>query len=160
MERNAQYERLSTLIRDFHALFEEITQGCLTRECQTFGLREPLCVGDYQFLALVEKRGSLSMAQAAKELRINPSSATRQVNRLLHCGLITKSAVPDDDRKFSIQTTPLGTTFLNRLYVSLSEVSHALLGQVSDEDLQTVCDFLEARIKVLHSIQQDMHHSF
>ena len=145
MRTDPRCRRLSELSEQSHLLYRQLAERYLARECRALGLTEGLCAGDYAFLnAVGESAGDCAvMAEAARRLGINPSTATRQVNRLLAGGLVTKSAAPDDERRYEIRLTPSGRALLERMEARLYAAVQTAFESVTGEELQTVFRFME-----------------
>ena len=145
MRMDPRCKQLNDQSEQSHLLYRQLTETFLARECRTREFPESLCVGDYVFLNAVGEtaEGCATMAEVARLLGINPSTATRQVNRLLADGLVTKSVAPHDDRRYEIRLTSSGRALLERMEDRLYTAIKSAYDNVSEEELQTVFRFME-----------------
>lgn len=83
--------------------------GMLTT-AKAAGLNERhLDTGDVDALEHIALAGEQSMSQLARSLRIDPSTATRTVDRLVHKNLACRRRDPDDARRQIVALTPAGS---------------------------------------------------
>ena len=156
MRVDPRCKRSNELSARYHHLFRQVLERQLAQQCRQYALREPLCLGDYAFLYTVgDTDGCVSMAEVAKKLHVNPSTATRRANRLLTDGLITKSASPTDDRRYEIRLTDVGRA----LCASMDDFQFGIVQDayqgVTDEQMQAVYQVMETLIKNLQNMMQD-----
>ncbi|MBR1821064.1 MAG: MarR family transcriptional regulator [Clostridia bacterium] len=138
-------KRLTELSAQSQQLYRQLAERFLLRACEARGLSEAICFGDYVFLAAVGEspEGCATMSKIARLLNINPSTATRQVNRLLFAGMVTKSVAPDDDRRYEIRVTAAGRELLTAMEEALYAAVQSAFQSVTDEELNTVYNYLE-----------------
>ena len=155
MRIDPRCKRVNELSDQYHQLFRQVAERYLSEECAKTGV-ESLCLGDYSFLFTIgeEPSGMISMADAAKKLGINPSTATRQVNRLLMSGLVTKSPSRGDERRYDVRLTEKGEALLERMDERLYEAVQKTYVDVSEEEMQTVYGYLEKCIGQLNRLVQ------
>jgi DNA-binding MarR family transcriptional regulator len=73
-------------------------------------------------LALVRRQGSITVSDLANRLEIDPSTASRQIQRLERLGLVTRSSDAADGRIARLTTTAKGRKLLDRVReVSLND---------------------------------------
>lgn len=72
------------------------------------GGADPLDLGQVDTLDLLVDRGAVRMRDLAGALRIDASSATRAVSRLVEAGLAARRAEPGDARVVVVEVTPAG----------------------------------------------------
>ena len=155
MRMDPRCKRLNELSDLYHQLFRQITERHLEQECRKCQLDEPLCLGDYTFLASVSEQESSSLAGVSKKLGISPSTATRQVNRLLANGLITKSSVPGDERRYEIRLTEKGCLLVEKMDSHLFETVQRAYENVTDSEMQTVFHYMEKCNQALQAMMKD-----
>ena len=97
----------------------------------------------------------LTLMAIAKELNINPSTATRQVNRMLACGLVTKSTSAEDERRYEICLTGKGRLLLERMDEHRLAASRRVYEHTTEEELQTVYSCLEKEIEALRKLNEE-----
>ena len=110
-----------------------------------------LVLGLFAFLSAVEDGGPdpVSMANVSKKLGINPSTATRRVNKLLENGLVTKSNAADDDRRYDIRLTEVGSTLVRQMGDRLYAAVQKTYENVTEKEMQTVYRYLDKCIDQL-----------
>ena len=145
MKMDPRCKRLNELSAHSQQLYRQLAEGYLEEACRNQGLAEALCLGDYAFLAAVAESGDgcAIMAHVARQLGINPSTATRQVNRLVADGLVTKSAAPNDDRRYEIRLTPSGRALTTHMEDALFAAVQAAYANVTEDELNVVYRFME-----------------
>ena len=150
-------KRLNELSDQYHMMFRQLAERYLDQLCTECQLREALCIGDYLLLYKVGECGDepANMAAISKELNINPSTATRRVNRLLNDGLVTKSSAPDDDRRYDLRLTHLGAGFLGQMNERLHKAVGMTYEPVTDREMQTVYRFMEKCIDQLEKLLEN-----
>ena len=151
MKIDPRCKRLNELNDSYHLLFRQLAEVMLARNCRENNYPEELCTGDYTLLYQVGESGDhpVRMAEISRRLNINPSTATRRVNRLLADGLVSKSVTPDDDRCYDLRVTDAGRTLLERMEDQLYDAIQRTYADVTDEELQTVYGFLDKCNSVL-----------
>jgi DNA-binding MarR family transcriptional regulator len=87
----------------------ELRRGAWTHHQRKylFGDDEPIEPGQMDALDLLARRDR-TMSQLAERLRIDPSSATRAVQRLVVDGLAERFAAPEDGRIVMVRISPVG----------------------------------------------------
>ena len=112
-----RYRQLNDLTELHSQLLRQLTEKYLASVCQAMNMKASFCAGDYLFLASVGSHmpKGISMAEVARIMNIHPSTATREVNHLLKHVLITKTVVPEDERRYRILLTEKGSEFLKQM---------------------------------------------
>ena len=149
-------KRLNELNDYYHVLFRDLAEKYLTEICAEEKYEEPLCMGDYLLLNTVSESsdGTSHMAEISKKLNINPSTATRRVNRLQTNGLVSKSAAPGDDRRYDLRLTDCGRELISKMDKRIYEAVCFVYQAVSDDEKDHVYHFLEKCIDQLKKLQQ------
>ena len=155
MRVDPRCERLGLLSAELSRQTRRLRENLLSKECAAMSLPETLCSGDYLLLNAVGEAGCAVMAEIAKELNINPSTATRQVNRMLACGLVTKSASAEDERRYEICLTERGRLLLERMDEHRMAASRRVYEHTTEEELQTVYSCLEKEIEALRKLNEE-----
>ena len=134
-EKSARYRALSARVIDKQ----------LARICCEHGMETPICLGDFQFLSAVAeaKTQDVSMAQIAKLLGVNPSSATRRNRRLLECGLVSNQADARDERRYMIALTEKGRGFYADMDDAMRSVVRRMYSTITEEEMNAVFTFTE-----------------
>jgi DNA-binding MarR family transcriptional regulator len=135
----------------YHALCLNLVEKHLAEVCAQFDLKGSLCAGDYDFLSIVAGTadGNVSMAEIARRLEINPSSATRRARRLLACQLVSKSVDTSDERRYPLALTPLGRAFFTEMDNRLLAATQTMYATVTQDEMDKVFSFTEKCIENL-----------
>ena len=154
MRIDPRCKKLNELNDRYHMRFRQLAKQYLEDICGEAKYPEPLCYGDYLLLYEVGANGrkTAHMADISKSLGINPSTATRRVNRLLADGLVTKAAAPNDDRCYDLGMTEQGQALLDRMDEMLYAAVQYVYEPVTDEEMQTVYHYLEKCIGQLNKL--------
>lgn len=80
-------------------------------------IEENVTLAQYRMLVVLGGRGELSLQQLAAELRVNPSTAMRMVDRLTAAQAVARSDNPDDRRGVLVSLTVAGRSILRRVTV-------------------------------------------
>ena len=160
MKIDPRCKRLNELNDRYHQLLRQVAEGLLKRHCRESSYPEELCMGDYMLLYQVGEGGEqpVHMAEISRRLSINPSTATRRVNRLLADGLVTKAITPDDDRCFDLRVTVSGRMLLDIMEDQLYDAIQKTYENVTEEELQTVYGFLDKCNSVLGRLAASEKH--
>ena len=129
----------------YRALSARVIEKQLARICCEHGMETPICLGDFQFLSAVAeaKTQDVSMAQIAKLLGVNPSSATRRNRRLLECGLVSNQADARDERRYMIALTEKGRGFYADMDDAMRSVVRRMYSTITEEEMNTFSRMLE-----------------
>ena len=155
MRTDPRCERLGQLSAELSRLQLRLREKFLAQECMALSLPESLCHGDYLFLNEVSEAGCAVMAEIAKRLEINPSTATRRVSRMLVCGLVTKQTSCEDERRFEICLTDKGRELLERMDQHRLEASRRVYEGITEREMQAVYDCLEREITALKKLNEE-----
>lgn len=154
MSRDPRCEWLIEKNAKYHALAGKVIEKRLEQMCERYGLAEELCLGDYEFLSVVAcaKTKDVSMAQVARALGVNPSSATRRNRRLLECGLVSKTSDVSDERRYQIALTDAGAKFWEEMDAAMSEITQRIYSTITQEEMNAVFSFTEKCIENLQGL--------
>ena len=98
-------------------------------------------------LRLAVERGPIRPTELARELGVNPSSITRQVQALHALGHVTVSADPDDGRAFLVEATKGGRAELRSFDAVGLEVFAAVVEEWSEEELRLLTNLLDRMVE-------------
>ena len=151
MQIDPRCKKLNELTDRYHQLFSQLGERYILQLSREHGLKDDLVFGDFAFLSAVEDGGPdpVSMANVSKKLGINPSTATRRVNKLLENGLVTKSNAADDDRRYDIRLTEAGSTLVRQMGDRLYAAVQKTYENVTEKEIQTVYRYLDKCIDQL-----------
>ena len=144
MPKDPRCEWLNEKNARYRALSERVIEKHLIRCCREQNV-PPLCLGDFQFLwaAANAETSDVSMAQIARTLEVNPSSATRRNRRLLECGLVVNHPDEKDERRYIVALTQAGTAFCEYMDKVMLETTRGIYSGVSEEEMNAVYSFTE-----------------
>lgn len=147
-------KRLSELTDRYHQLFSQLGERYIVQLSREHGLKGSLSFGDFAFLSIAgdSEDNKVSMAYVSRKLGINPSTATRRVNRLLENGLVTKSAARDDERRYDICLTEAGRSLVEEMNAHLYSAVQKTYEHVTEEEIQTVYRYLDKCIGQLNAL--------
>ncbi len=154
MQTDPRCKRLNELSDQYHTLFRQLTEKYLAELCGAHKLPEPLCVGDYMLLHQLSESGEgpVSMADISRKMKINPSTATRRVNRLVNNGLVVKIAAKYDDRRYDLRMTAKGTKITEEMGERLYQAVLKTYEPITETELQAVYHYLETCIEQLDQL--------
>ncbi len=154
MRVDPRCKHLSELTDQYHLLFRQLAEEHLEYLCGEAHYPEALCSGDFMVLYEVgsKEKKTARMADISKKLVINPSTATRRVNRLVANGLMTKTVSPNDDRCFDLSLTENGQALLDRMEELLYNDVQYVYAPIEEEELQTVYRYAEKCIGQLNEL--------
>ena len=156
MRMDPRCRHLNELSDHYHILFRQLAEGYLARLCEETKYPETMCFGDYLMLFDIGENDSkvVHMADISKHLNINPSTATRRVNRLLANGLVTKCAALNDDRCYDLGLTDEGQMLLDRMDSLLYNAVQYVYEPVTDDEMQSVYNYLDKSIGQLKKLME------
>jgi DNA-binding MarR family transcriptional regulator len=99
--------------------------------------------GQMDTLDLLAQRPAWRMSELAEALRVDPSSATRAVQRLVADGLADRSASTDDGRVVMVAITKAGTTLFDAVNARRGVLMAHMLAAFSAEERPVLADMLE-----------------
>lgn len=145
MQLDPRCKKLNELTDRYHQLFSQLGEKYILQLGRESGVRDDLAYGDFAFLSVMDDSGqdAVSMAYVSRKLGINPSTATRRVNKLLANGLVTKSSAADDDRRYDIRLTDMGRSLVEKMNACLYTAVQKTYEHVTEEEMQTVYGYLE-----------------
>jgi DNA-binding MarR family transcriptional regulator len=97
----------------------------------------------YRVLVLVSQ-GERTIGEIAVELRVNPSNATRQCDRLQRLGLVERRRSPEDGRVVRVALTAAGEAVVEAVTARRREEVRRVLEAMSVDDVEVVVSALGA----------------
>lgn len=135
--------------------WRELRRGAATlgiRKLLYAGLPLELEQGQADTLLLLVREGEQRMRQVAEGLRVDRSTATRAVDRLVEAGLAERIAAHGDGRGVVVRATPAGA----ELHDALVERYRGFLGAVLDafepHEREQLADLLERMVARLDEL--------
>lgn len=94
-------------------------------------------------LDLLALQPAWRMAELADALRVEPSTATRAVQRLVNAGLAERIPNPDDGRVVQVEITQAGRDVYDAVAARRGELLTFILKQYGRDELPVFADMLE-----------------
>lgn len=110
---------------------------------------EALDLGQVDTLALLVLRGPLRMVEVADGLRIDPSAATRAVDRLRRAGLARRTTDRADGRAILVSATEEGRTRFLEISERQRELMFTILSGFDPSERVALSDLLERFVLAL-----------
>jgi len=128
----------------------ELRRGAWTQHLRgyLFGDDDPLEPGQMDALDLLARR-ERTMTQLAERLRIDPSSATRAVQRLVADGLAERDASPDDRRIVMVHISDEGRRRHAAVDARRAHVMAQILSEFSVEERSDLAGLLDRFVQAL-----------
>ncbi len=128
----------------------ELRRGAWTQalRCYLVGDDEPLEPGQMDALDLLVRRDR-TMKQLAERLRIDPSSATRAVQRLVADGLAQRLAAPDDGRVVMVRISERGRDRHAEVDARRAHAMALILGAFTREERAELAELLDRFVESL-----------
>ena len=114
--------------------------------------------GQMDTLDLLALQPAWRMSELADALRVEPSTATRAVQRLVNAGLAERIASPDDGRVVQVEITQQGRDVYETVAARRGELLTFILKQYHRDELPIFADMLE-RFGVAIDTFVDTHQS-
>ncbi|MDV6312401.1 MarR family transcriptional regulator [Gordonia amicalis] len=94
-------------------------------------VEDRVSIPQLRILTLVATRGPLSLAVIADELDVDPSSASRSVDRLMKAGLLDRRDAPEDRRRLAVTVAADGADLVQTVTDHRREAIAAVLKKLS-----------------------------
>ncbi len=112
--------------------------------------------GQVDTLDLLVQRPSWRMSDLAEALRVDPSTATRAVQRLHRAGLAERSPCAEDGRVVRVSTTPAGRARHKIIAARRGEALGAMLADFDDAERHQLADLIERFVTALDRFAADI----
>lgn len=134
----------------------ELRRGAATSALRAylFGREAPLEQGQMDALDLLTRRDSRPMKELAARLRVDPSTATRAMQRLENDGLVERFPSPEDGRVVLVRLTAEGRRRHDEVAGRRATAMARILGEFEPDERATLADLLD---KFVRSLDQVMH---
>jgi DNA-binding MarR family transcriptional regulator len=145
-----EVESLDPLAVRIGMAWRELRRGAATlaiRHVLYEGLPVELEQGQADTLVLLVARGELRMREVAEGLRVDRSTATRAVDRLVEAGLAERSAATADGRGVVVKVTALGVDLHASLAARYREFLREVLDGFDPVDQERLADLLERMVE-------------
>jgi DNA-binding MarR family transcriptional regulator len=110
---------------------------------------EALEPGQYDTLDLLTRQAAWRMSDLADALRVDPSTATRAVQRLVKTGLAERHASSEDGRVVMVSATEIGRNRHGSIAVTRRAFMQAMLQPFDGDERRQLADLLERLVRAL-----------
>lgn len=117
---------------------------------------EALEQGQMDSLDLLARKSSWRMSDLAEALRIDPSTATRAVQRLVSSGLAVRCGHDDDGRVVMVSVTEAGLSRHAAVNARRGELMAHMLGAFTAEERPVLADTLERFVSAVDEFVVDL----
>lgn len=136
----------------------------LRRGASMGALRDHLCgVGDdalepgqVDTLDVLVQAEAWRMGDLADALRVDPSTATRAVERLVRSGLAERTAASGDKRVVMVSVTPAGRERLHTIAGVRDQMLDRILSRYTADERLVLADYLERFVGALDDFVRDL----
>jgi DNA-binding MarR family transcriptional regulator len=126
--------------------------GAAAMRAYLFGREEPLEQGQMDALDLLARRDERPMKELAARLRVDPSTATRAVQRLEISGLVERFASPEDGRVVLVRITPEGRRRHDDVAARRSRAMMMILEEFAPAERVQLADLLDRFVESVDSV--------
>ncbi len=126
--------------------WREVRRGSSTSSLRDFlygSEQESIEQGQMDTLDLLALQPAWRMSELADALRVEPSTATRAVQRLVNAGLAERISSPDDGRVVQVEITDQGRDVYEAVAARRGELLTFILKQYRRDELPVFADMLE-----------------
>jgi DNA-binding MarR family transcriptional regulator len=142
-------------IQDFADLVAASARSARQRERVVRAAGVPVTGASLDALRLVARHGPIAVSEVARRLRVDQSTASRQVRPLEERGLVVRSADPADARVARLSVSDEGRGVLARVREVWLEDFDAALSDWSPQDRRLLGELLERFRKALLEARTD-----
>jgi DNA-binding MarR family transcriptional regulator len=76
---------------------------------------ESITLPQFRLLSTLHAQGALKLSSLADYLEVNPSTATRMIDRLIGSNLVSRQVNPNSRREIMVELTRTGTSVVNKI---------------------------------------------
>lgn len=117
-----------------------------------FGREAPLEQGQMDALDLLSRRDSRPMKELAARLRVDPSTATRAMQRLENDGLVERFSSPEDGRVVLVRITAEGRRQHDEVAARRSVAMMRILSRFDASERAALADLLDKFVRSLDDV--------
>jgi DNA-binding MarR family transcriptional regulator len=110
---------------------------------------ESISVPQFRVLVMLAYESSLSLGKAAEGLGVNPSNASRAIEKLVAAGLVHRADDESDRRQLRLSLTSRGRRLLDSVMDSRRRLLDELVGEMTPAAQRSLADGLSALLAVL-----------
>jgi DNA-binding MarR family transcriptional regulator len=126
--------------------------GASALRAYLFGREKPLEQGQMDALDLLTRRDHRPMKELAARLRVDPSTATRAMQRLEHDGLVERFTSPEDGRVVLVRITDEGRRRHDDVAARRSTAMMQILSEFEPGERAQLADLLDRFITSIDTV--------
>ena len=107
-------------------------------------VEETMTLTQFRTLVLLSQHGDTTIVRMAQRLGVNPSSAQRQVDKLVQLGLVTRAENPADRRESLVALAPAGRTVVNTVTARRRQALSRIVRKMDPTDAEHLTEALLA----------------
>lgn len=107
-------------------------------------VEETMTLTQFRTLVLLSQHGDTTIVRMAQRLGVNPSSAQRQVDKLVRIGLVTRAENPADRRELLVALAPAGRTVVNTVTARRRQALSRIVRKMDPTDAEHLTEALLA----------------
>jgi len=130
--------------------------GASALRAYLFGREKPLEQGQMDALDLLSRRDNRPMKELAARLRVDPSTATRAVQRLESDGLVERYPSPEDGRVVLVRITDEGARRHDAVAARRSTAMMHILSEFEPAERAQLADLLDRFVESVDTVMTRM----
>lgn len=107
-------------------------------------VEDTMTLTQFRTLVLLSQHGDTTIVRMAQRLGVNPSSAQRQVDKLVRIGLVTRAENPADRRELLVALAPAGRTVVNTVTARRRQALSRIVRKMDPTDAEHLTEALLA----------------
>jgi len=108
-------------------------------------------------LEILAESGDLStMSDFAEAMHVDPSTATRAIDRLQKIGLVERIQGDEDRRFVQVKVTPEGERVVRRIRRARADGMRRLLADFSDDERAEFADYMERLVAAIDQLVREL----
>ena len=108
------------------------------------GVSESITWAQCRLLGVLSTNGAVNLAMVAEQLGVNPSTATRMIDRLIAAGLVSREVSPVSRREVVVTLTDTGAAVVRQVTQRRRREIARIVARMPDRHRQGLVDALEA----------------
>lgn len=105
---------------------------------------ESITLAQFRLLVVLFSRGAVNLSMLADQLDVNPSTATRMIDRLIASGLVSREPNPASRREVVVALTEAGAATVRQVTTRRRKEIARIVGRMPVEQRHDLVEALEA----------------
>jgi DNA-binding MarR family transcriptional regulator len=105
---------------------------------------DSITLAQFRLLVVLSTRGAVNLSMLADQLGVNPSTATRMIDRLIASGLVSRETSPTSRREVVVALTEAGAAAVRQVTARRRKEIAKIVGRMPVRHRQGLVDALEA----------------